>query len=184
MSLVGNFTQNHDRSSRNNGAGLARTTSTSSYYQDDEPRSHSPVQEKSGAGAGAGGLETIPQHQNYPPTGDTLYPSGGAGAEQGDSATPMSMSETLHSRTQNVTQLARQMSRMSERTMTNLFDYQEGSDLDPFSDQFDARKWTKGMVSLRDAETPQRQAGLAYKNMSVHGFGTDAGRSCSLVLVN
>jgi ATP-binding cassette subfamily G (WHITE) protein 2 (PDR) len=68
---------------------------------------------------------------------------------------------------------------MSERTTTNLFDYSEGSDLDPFSDSFDARKWTKSMVALQDAETPRRQAGLAYKNMAVHGFGSDAGKSHS-----
>lgn len=169
MSLVGNFTQNFDKSTRTGGASLDRTTSSSSYYQE-EPRASSPVQEKSS-------LPSIPQGsatgQTYPPTGDALYPSSDANGDQ--SSTPMSMSDTLHSRTQHVTALARQISRMSERTATNLFDYQEGSDLDPFSDSFDARKWTKGMVALRDADTPRRQAGLAYKNMAVHGYGSDAG---------
>lgn len=166
MSLVGNFTQNYDRTSQQNGTGLARTQSSSSYYQDDVPSS--PVREKSK-------LDTIPQHQaqSYPPSGDNLYPSSEANGDQ--SSTPMSMTDTLHSRTQNVTSLARQMSRMSERTMTNLFDYQEGSDLDPFSSSFDARKWTRGMVALQNVDTPARQAGLSYKNMSVHGFGSDAG---------
>lgn len=172
MSLVGNFTQNYDKSSRTGGTGLARTTSSSSYYQDEQPSS--PVQEKSH-------LPSIPQgatSQNYPPTGDALYPSSSANGDQ--SSTPMSMTDTLHSRTQNVTNLARQISRMSERTTANLFDYQEGSDLDPFSENFNARKWTKGVVGLRDEDSPQRQAGLAYKNMAVHGYGSDAGEFTTL----
>lgn len=171
MSLVGNFTQNYDRTSQQNGTGLARTTSSSSYYQDEAPSS--PAREKSK-------LPTIPQHPAggpaYPPTTDQLYPASSSNGDQ--ASTPMSMTDTLHSRTQNVTSLARQMSRMSERPATNVFDYQEGSDMDPFSSSFDARKWTRGMVAMRDDDTtPPRQAGLSYKNMSVHGFGSDAGES-------
>ena len=172
MSLVGNFTQNYDRTSQQNGTGLARTTSSSSYYQDEAPSS--PVREKSSK------LPTIPQHsttggQEYPPSGDQLYPASSSNGDQ--SSTPMSMTETLHSRNQNVTSLARQMSRMSERTMNNVFQYEEGSDMDPFSPSFDARKWTRGMVAMSNSEAPPRLAGLSYKNMSVHGFGSDAGES-------
>ena len=166
MSLVGNFTQNYDRTAQQNGTGLARTQSSSSYYQDYGPSSPSQARSK---------LPSIPQHraQEYPPSGDQLYPASSANGDQ--SSTPMSMTDTLHSRTQNVTSLARQMSRMSERTKNNVFDCQEGSDMDPFSDTFNARKWTKAMVAISDNGTPPRQAGLAYKNMSVHGFGSDAG---------
>jgi ATP-binding cassette subfamily G (WHITE) protein 2 (PDR) len=68
------------------------------------------------------------------------------------------------------------MSRRSEQ-QGNLFDYEEGSDLDPFSNNFDAPKWTRQLASMREEGAPGRKAGLAYKNMSVHGFGSDAGES-------
>jgi len=166
MSLVGNFTQNYDRSSQQGGAGLQRTHSNVSWHQDDAVRS-SPVREKSH-------LPTIDQEntQSYPPTDGTLYPSGAS--DQDQSSTPMSMTETLHSRTQQVTSLARHMSRRSD-TQGNLFDYEEGSDLDPFSTNFNAQKWTRRMAALREEGSPGRQAGVAFKNMSVHGFGSDAG---------
>jgi ATP-binding cassette subfamily G (WHITE) protein 2 (PDR) len=67
------------------------------------------------------------------------------------------------------------MSRRSEQG--NLFEYEEGSDLDPFSDNFDAPKWTRQLAAMREEGAPGRKAGLAYKNMSVHGFGSDAGES-------
>jgi hypothetical protein len=70
------------------------------------------------------------------------------------------------------------MSRQSQ-AQGNLFDYEEGSDLDPYSDSFNAKKWTRQMAAIREEGAPGRQAGLAYKNMSVHGFGSDAGESMS-----
>jgi ABC-type multidrug transport system fused ATPase/permease subunit len=53
----------------------------------------------------------------------------------------------------------------------------EGSDnplLDPASGKFSARAWTKNLVAIqsRDPERyPGRTAGVAYKNLSAHGFG-------------
>jgi ATP-binding cassette subfamily G (WHITE) protein 2 (PDR) len=46
--------------------------------------------------------------------------------------------------------------------------------LDPTSGKFNARAWTKTLVGItsRDPEKyPQRTAGVAYKNLNVHGFG-------------
>jgi hypothetical protein len=168
MSLVGSFTQNYDRSSQQGGSGLQRTHSNVSWHQDDAIRS-SPTNKKSH-------LPTIDQEntQSYPPSDGTLYPSGAS--DQDQSSTPMSMNETLHSRTQHVTSLARHMSRRSD-TQGNLFDYEEGSDLDPFSTNFNAQKWTRRMAAVTQEGAPGRKAGLAYKNMSVHGFGSDAGKS-------
>jgi hypothetical protein len=167
MSLVGNFTQNYDRSSQQGGSGLQRIHSNVSYHQD-EPTRSSPTREKSS-------LPTINQgsQQTYPPTDGTLYPSGSS--ENDATSTPMSMTDTLHSRTQNIADLARHMSRRSD-SQGNLFDYEEGSDLDPFSDKFNAPKWTRRLAALREEGAPGRQAGLAFKNMSVHGFGSDAGK--------
>lgn len=53
----------------------------------------------------------------------------------------------------------------------------EGSDdplLDPSSGKFSARAWTKTLLAIqsRDPERyPERTAGIAYKNLSAHGFG-------------
>lgn len=166
MSLVGNFTQNYDRSSQQGGSALQRAHSNVSYHQDDTHSS--PIHGKSH-------LPTITQEgQSYPTTDGALYPSGDS--EHDQSSTPMSMTDTLTSRTQHITSLARNMSRRSEQ-QGDLFEYEEGSDLDPFSNNFNAPKWTRRLAALRDEGAPGRQAGLAYKNMSVHGFGSDAGKS-------
>lgn len=166
MSLVGNFTQNYDRSSQQGGSSLRRSHSNVSYHQDDAaPSSHA---------QGKSHLPTITQENSHNPSNDgTLYPSGAS--DNDPSSTPMSMTDTLHSRTQHITSLARNMSRRSEQ-QGNLFEYEEGSDLDPFSDKFDAQKWTRQLAAMRDEGSPGRQAGLAYKHMSVHGFGSDAGK--------
>lgn len=47
--------------------------------------------------------------------------------------------------------------------------------LDPNSGQFRPEKWVRTLVGLqsRDPERyPQRVAGISYKNLNVHGFGT------------
>ena len=91
-----------------------------------------------------------------------------------------------------IANLARQMSRQVSRAGTagagsggvagNVFDYEEGSDLDPYSKAFDAKKWVRSLqrLSEEDDGTAQRTSGVAYKGMSVHGFGSDAGTSMSL----
>ena len=46
--------------------------------------------------------------------------------------------------------------------------------LDPSSEKFSARAWTKNLVEIhsRDPERyPKRTSGIAYKNLSCHGFG-------------
>lgn len=103
--------------------------------------------------------------------------------------------EINQQREEQVLQLARTMSRSSTRdnihklhparTNTsvaadgsyNIFEYDEGSDLDPFSNNFNSRKWTKGLVAAHNESTPGRTSGISYRNMSVHGFGSDAGGS-------
>nr|XP_018999174.1 ATP-binding cassette transporter [Kwoniella mangroviensis CBS 8507]OCF62635.1 ATP-binding cassette transporter [Kwoniella mangroviensis CBS 8507] len=84
---------------------------------------------------------------------------------------------TAHERHQQVTGLARQISRASisgAGTGNDIFDYQPDSDLDPFSDNFDARKWVKQMSRVSLESAPRRTAGISYSGMSVHGFGSDA----------
>lgn len=101
-------------------------------------------------------------------------------------------------RTEQVHELARQLTRQSissstdgapggrfgalRRTTTggsisgNPWDYKEGSDMDPYSESFNARKWTRAVISQeRGDDHIPRYAGISFKNMSVHGFGSDAG---------
>jgi ATP-binding cassette subfamily G (WHITE) protein 2 (PDR) len=107
---------------------------------------------------------------------------------------------TAEQRNEQVTQLARQLTRQSvtaqslHRAMTSessanvvdsgLFEYEKGSDLDPYSPTFDARKWTKSLAQLNRKTLPVRTAGMSYRNMSVHGFGSDAGECSSCFSTN
>ncbi|KAL7423778.1 Multidrug resistance protein [Cryptotrichosporon argae] len=75
-------------------------------------------------------------------------------------------------RAESVGELARQISRGSAAARANIFDYAPDSDLDPFSATFNARKWTKGLLDLGNGKG--RQSGLAYRRLSVHGYGSDA----------
>jgi len=93
----------------------------------------------------------------------------------GDNAPELSQAETMAQREQGVAELARQLTRQSTRYPDNIFDYQEGSDLDPFSENFNAKKYTKGLAKMSQGAGVERLAGIAYRNMSVHGFGSDAG---------
>ncbi|KAJ5774780.1 CDR ABC transporter [Penicillium paradoxum] len=81
-----------------------------------------------------------------------------------------------------VTRLARQLTRQSTRfsvsthNAENTFlETQEDSSLNPSSDNFNAKHWMKNFLAIqsRDPERyPKRQAGLGFRNLSVHGFGT------------
>ncbi|KAJ5458361.1 CDR ABC transporter [Penicillium sp. IBT 31633x] len=81
-----------------------------------------------------------------------------------------------------VTRLARQLTRQSTRfsVSTNnaentFLETQEDSSLNPNSEKFNAKSWMKNFLAItsRDPERyPQRQAGLGFKNLSVHGFGS------------
>jgi len=80
-----------------------------------------------------------------------------------------------------VTRLAQQLTRQSTHysTSANLenpfLDVAEGSTLNPNGDNFKARDWMKNLLALtaRDPERfPQRAAGISFKNLSVHGYGS------------
>jgi ATP-binding cassette subfamily G (WHITE) protein 2 (PDR) len=95
-----------------------------------------------------------------------------------DEALPMTAQETSTMRGQEISQLARQLTSQSARAPHDanaLFNYQEGSDLDPFSSNFNAKKYVKGMSQLSSGAGVQRLSGVSYSDMSVHGFGSDSG---------
>lgn len=77
--------------------------------------------------------------------------------------------------------LARQLSRASTRNFGDLdaddvLRPEAGTVYDPFSDSFDSRAWIKSLLAItsRDPEKyPRRTAGIAFKNLSVHGYASD-----------
>lgn len=88
---------------------------------------------------------------------------------------PMSSEE----REAEVHHLARVMTGLSTKTADQhkLFDYDQGGPLDPFSEKFDAKRWVNTLTHLsrNEGSNPARTSGVSYRNMSVHGFGSDAG---------
>lgn len=79
-----------------------------------------------------------------------------------------------------VAQLAKQLTQHSIRTTggkeyPNAFLGSEDPALDPTSGHFSQEAWIKTLIGItsRDPERyPQRTAGVAYKGLSVHGFGS------------
>jgi len=55
----------------------------------------------------------------------------------------------------------------------NPFEAEKDSALDPSSSNFRAREWVKSMIKLNrdDGRTPLRSGGLAFRNLSAHGYG-------------
>ena len=82
-------------------------------------------------------------------------------------------------RDEEVKHLARTLTQRSVRhdggEHVNPFHGSDNPLLDPASGKFSARAWIKTLIGItsRDPERyPQRVAGVSYKNLNVHGFGT------------
>ncbi|GAD98247.1 ABC transporter [Paecilomyces variotii No. 5] len=82
---------------------------------------------------------------------------------------------------QQVSQLARRLTRESTHYSTKedlpnpFLDLPEDSTLNPHSPNFKPKNWMKALFAIqsRDPERyPRRTAGLAFKNLSVHGYGS------------
>lgn len=96
-----------------------------------------------------------------------------------------SSDETLNSGEElveeRVGELARQLTRQSTRfsakgELQNPFATDDpDSSLNPHSPNFRARDWIKMLLELRSQDPvkfPQKQAGIAFRSLSVHGFGS------------
>ncbi|PWY89089.1 hypothetical protein BO70DRAFT_330889 [Aspergillus heteromorphus CBS 117.55] len=83
---------------------------------------------------------------------------------------------------QKIVALAHSLSHLSQKSSTgegtNTFlDPTGNPELDPNSDQFNSRKWTKNLlrVTSRDPDRyPRRSAGVSFRNLSAFGYGTAA----------
>jgi hypothetical protein len=78
---------------------------------------------------------------------------------------------------QEVIELARQVSRDSASLAEDsIFSFAQGSDLDPLSETFNPKKWVQHFVQASEkAGTFGRELGVSFRNLSVHGFGSDSG---------
>jgi ATP-binding cassette subfamily G (WHITE) protein 2 (PDR) len=88
--------------------------------------------------------------------------------------------ENEQARMDDMAQLARRVSRASTRPewedndpATAFLRPKPDSNLDPNSSRFSYKAWAKALLNIRDpVENPARSSGLAFRNLSVHGFGS------------
>lgn len=148
MSVVGNFSfQNYDRSAGQGGVGnkLAERTQSSQLQDTDEQEEFfTPLERRQSEVVQLARQLTKHSINQNQNAGDNLRRTQSGGS-------------TI----------------VGDGDAQGLLNYEEGSDLDPYSDNFDIRKWTNRAV--RASKDPQRTSGIAYRNLDVHGFGSDAG---------
>jgi ATP-binding cassette subfamily G (WHITE) protein 2 (PDR) len=163
MSLVGNFTSNYDKEAISGGVPTAemagRRPSQSHINQQDRSTSNS---DASTIAANHDG--SLPNQQQY--AEKEVYPP-----------THQEAHETAR-REEEVLQLARRLTSQSHASAVhqNPFNAPPNSSLDPNGEHFNARAWTKAMLNLQQEDAkagPTRTAGVSFKGLNVHGFGSD-----------
>ncbi|KAM6534553.1 Multidrug resistance protein [Fusarium falciforme] len=76
---------------------------------------------------------------------------------------------------EELTQLARRYTSNAQHPQPTLFPAPAEASLDPQSPEFNARKWAKAFFQLRSSSVEgikPRTVGIAFRDLSVHGFGT------------
>lgn len=153
MAFIGNITTNYDASAQRSGfAGLGRR--------------YSPVERPL--------LDS--DHYEHPTEKHTSSGSDSSTVDEHSSRDRQEEARTV--------ELARQFTRQSTRSFqeTGEFDPDDvlrperGTIYDPFSENFNSHEWIKSLLAItsRDPEKyPRRTAGIAFKNLSVHGFSSD-----------
>ena len=90
---------------------------------------------------------------------------------------------TAAEREATISALARQL---TQGTLTgqvvDVFAPTRSDDLDPSSPEFDPRKWVQGLSRMIHAEGTMgdRRLGLSFRDLSVYGYGSEAGESILL----
>lgn len=151
MAFVGNLGWNYDHQAEVAGAqsgGTAFVQTSASATQDPVRADHRPTD----------ALDETKDHSPDAKDG-SLEPSESTDLE----------------RDREVTQLAKILTSQSTRSSVadDPFNAEKDSALDPHSENFRARQWAKSMINFTRAEnkTPGRTAGVAFRNLNVHGFG-------------
>ncbi|RMZ74607.1 ABC transporter CDR4 [Pyrenophora seminiperda CCB06] len=159
MSLGAAFPSNFDREAISNGVpppDMASHFHDSDHHQGTE----------SGASTIAA-ADSSPSHQQINDPKDGSYNT----KEADDIAETARREEAVH-------QLARRLTSQSQQSSGNQnpFNAAPNSALDPHGDNFNARAWTKAMLNLQlndENAPPVRTAGISFRDLNVHGFGTD-----------
>ena len=184
MSLVGNFTSNYDRTIQTAGAPdptQGRRDSRAGELEPGLPRR--PSLSYSQTRRNTFESETRPSVDEKLPRDQSVVDK-----LDGD-ASPVS-DDSEEKRAEEIHDLARSYTQTSTYSHSgNPFDDAEkDSLLDPKSATFNGRAWTKSILKLAQQDpdlNPPRTAGIAFKNLNVHGFGqpTDYQKSVSNVLL-
>lgn len=179
MSLVGNISfGNFDRTAQTSGIGLHRATS---YRVDDDPQAvpmqDNPVQRNTSMlrrvstsiSRTISGGNTIPEGDEYPPAGSGQYGEGYGEARVVELARALSRQTSTH-------QSTHQTGEGASDDGGEDFLIVKDSEYDPFSSNFDSKKWIRRMVGVvsKDELHPMRTSGIAYSNLRVFGYGGGA----------
>ena len=111
-----------------------------------------------------------------------LADSSGSSTLDGEKTHPVlsdDVDENIEANFPEVTELARRFTGISQQASRgeyiNSFHGSDNAALDPRSGKFNAREWVENLVGLvsRDPERyPLRTAGVSFRDLNVHGFGT------------
>lgn len=176
MSLVGNFTSNYDASLATAGAGSPTRVRRHSYFRDEESSqipnylAATRIRSKS--------ISQPPPHEeshDTPATAKlTLSRHASGQAEKLEDPSSSDEEDKAHMR-----ELARSYTRqsMSSNVDRDVFHAEPDSALDPNSENFRPKSWTKAMLRMRyqqgEEQFQARTAGVSFRNLSAHG--NDAG---------
>lgn len=125
--------------------------------------------------------ETPPSNhdENFRTTSSTIIDNNGASGADGDGMTELQVKSLVG--------LARSMSHASAQSslcaqhpsgdINPFIDSESDPELNPHNENFNLRKWMKSILRItsRDPERyPRRTAGVSFRNLNVHGYGTAA----------
>ncbi|KAL4885202.1 ABC-2 type transporter-domain-containing protein [Aspergillus karnatakaensis] len=143
-----------------------------------QPQPPAPFGAVAATAAGQHAIDAITKTTEENPPSDSTKEK----ADSSDITYANSEKDIDHASEQKITALARNFSRISQKSSvaggTNTFlDASTDPQLDPSSEHFNARKWTKNFLSVtnRDPDRyPRRTAGVSFRNLSAFGYGTAA----------
>lgn len=165
MSFSGNLNSNYDKSVISGGVPNVAMAGSQPSQQYTE-HGHEKAISDSDASTIAGHNDSPPQSQHDATRKGSI--SNQAAEEAAETAR----------REAAVHQLARRLTSQShgEYLNQNPFHAPANSVLDPNGENFNARAWTKAMLNLQledEHAGPLRTAGVAFRSLNVHGFGSD-----------
>ncbi|KAF1950929.1 putative multidrug resistance ABC transporter [Byssothecium circinans] len=172
MSLVGSYTSNGDLQASHHVPSREAVARRPSHANGpDHPGSDTSEASTIAANQDGSRLETHNNERSDPKASTLTTNQNSEAASDADEA-------SIERRENAVHQLARRYTQQSDYSTThqNPFRAPEGSQLDPHGPNFNARVWTKAMLQthLDDPQAhPTRTAGVSFRNLNVHGFGSD-----------